>query len=216
MSAERTVVTTRVGIVGGGPSGLVLAHLLDRAGIESIVVEKRDKDAIHSTHRAGIPEAATVRMLAESGLDGRVRTQGHERPGTVLRFEGQSHRIDFHEFVGHSVWLYPHNEVFWDLATARERDGGGVRWSVIDTEVVDLATDRPGSGSPMRTAPPRRSAASSWSVPTARRASAAGLFRSRSARTTSSSTCSPGSASSPRPRRAPRNSSTPPPSTAPP
>ena len=143
MSTERTVSSTRVGIVGAGPAGLMLAHLLGRAGIESVVVEKRDPETIHATHRAGILEAATVRMLTDSGVDGRVLTEGHEHRGTVLRFQGQSHRIDFQELVGHSVWLYPQNEVFRDLAAARERDGGDVRWSVTDTEVLDLDTDRP-------------------------------------------------------------------------
>lgn len=143
MSAARTVLSTQVGIVGGGPAGLMLAHLLGQAGVDSIVVEKRDKDTIHATHRAGILEAATVRMLTESGVDGRVLTEGHEHEGTVLRFQGESHRIDFQELVGHSVWLYPQNEVFWDLANARERDGGDVRWSVTGTEVADLTTDRP-------------------------------------------------------------------------
>jgi p-hydroxybenzoate 3-monooxygenase len=143
MSAERTVVPTQVGIVGAGPAGLMLAHLLGRAGIDSVVVEKRDRETIHATHRAGILEAATVRMLTESGVDGRVLTEGHEHAGTVLRFQGESHRIDFQDLVGHSVWLYPQNEVFRDLAAARERDGGDVRWSVSDTEVLDLTSDRP-------------------------------------------------------------------------
>lgn len=143
MNAERTVLTTQVGIVGGGPAGLMLSHLLGRAGIDSIVIEQRDKDTIHSTHRAGILEAATVRMLAETGVDGRVLMEGHEHEGTILRFGGESHRIDFKKLVGHSVWLYPQNEVFWDLAAARERDGGDVRWSVTETEVADLTGDQP-------------------------------------------------------------------------
>ncbi|MFI7584804.1 4-hydroxybenzoate 3-monooxygenase [Kocuria sp. M1N1S27] len=143
MSAQRTVLATQVGIVGGGPAGLMLAHLLGRAGIGTVVLEARDKDTIHATHRAGILEAATVEMLAGSGVDGRVLTEGHEHRGTVLRFEGESRRIDFQELVGHSVRLYPQNEVFWDLANARERDGGDIRWSVTDTEVLDLTTDRP-------------------------------------------------------------------------
>ena len=143
MGAQRTVLTTRVGIVGGGPAGLMLSHLLSRAGIDSIVVEKRDRDTIHATHRAGILEAGTVEMLTGSGVDGRVLTEGHEHEGTVLRFQGESHRIDFQELVGQSVWLYTQNEVFRDLAAARERDGGDVRWAVTDTEVADLATDRP-------------------------------------------------------------------------
>ncbi|MEX5269288.1 FAD-dependent monooxygenase [Kocuria sabuli] len=144
MSAERTAVPTRVGIVGGGPAGLMLAHLLGRAGIVSAVVAKRDRDTIHATHRTGILEAATVRLLTESGVDGRVLTEGHEHEGTVPRFQGESHRIDFQGLVGHSLWLYPQNEVFRDLAAARERDGGDGRWSVRDTQVVDLTSDRPG------------------------------------------------------------------------
>jgi len=143
MSAERTVLTTPVGIVGGGPAGLMLAHLLHRAGIDSIVVEKRDRDTIHRTHRAGILEADTVRMLTDSGVAGRVLTEGHEHEGAILRVQGESHRIDFKKLVGESVWLYPQNEVFWDLAAARERDGGDVRWSVSDTEVLDLTTGTP-------------------------------------------------------------------------
>ncbi|MDO5367485.1 4-hydroxybenzoate 3-monooxygenase [Kocuria sp.] len=143
MSAQRTVLTTPVGIVGGGPAGLMLAHLLGRAGIDSIVVEKRDKNTIYNTHRAGILEADTVRMLTETGVEGRVLTEGHEHEGTVLRLQGESHRIDFQKHVGQSVWLYPQNEVFWDLASARERDGGDIRWSVTDTEVLDLKTGTP-------------------------------------------------------------------------
>lgn len=143
MSAQRTVLTTSVGIVGGGPAELMLAHLLGRAGIDSIVVEKRDKDTIYNTHRAGILEADTVRMLTETGVEGRVLTEGHEHEGTVLRLQGESHRINFQKHVGQSVWLYPQNEVFWDLGSARERDGGDIRWSVTDTEVLDLTTDTP-------------------------------------------------------------------------
>lgn len=144
MDEERRTTETRVGIVGAGPAGLMLSHLLHRAGIENVVVEKRTPDDIANTHRAGILEAGTVRMLTESGVDGRVLSEGHEHRGTVLRFEGVSHRIDFQDLVGESVWLYPQNEVFVDLAAARERDGGDVRYGVTDTRLVDLTTDRPG------------------------------------------------------------------------
>ncbi|MCQ9165407.1 MULTISPECIES: 4-hydroxybenzoate 3-monooxygenase [unclassified Arthrobacter] len=143
MPAATQVIKTQVGIVGGGPAGLMLSHLLSRAGIASIVIEKRDHETIRHTHRAGILEAGSVKMLTESGVDGRVLTEGHRHDGIDLRFNGTSHRLDFQDLVGESVWLYAQNEVFVDLAAARKRDGGDVRFSVTDTEVLDLETDVP-------------------------------------------------------------------------
>ncbi|MFI5085587.1 MAG: 4-hydroxybenzoate 3-monooxygenase [Actinomycetales bacterium] len=143
MGTAPHVLTTSVGIVGAGPAGLMLSHLLARAGIANIVVEKRDHETIAHTQRAGILEAGSVRMLTETGVDGRVLTEGHRHDGIDLRFNGVSHRVDFQDLVGESVWLYPQNEVFVDLAAARERDGGDVRFAVADTEVLDLATDTP-------------------------------------------------------------------------
>ena len=143
MAAERTIIKTQVGIVGGGPAGLMLSHLLSKSGIENIVIEKRDHETIRNTHRAGILEAGSVRMLTETGVNGRVLTEGHRHDGIDLRFNGVSHRIDFPSLVGESVWLYPQNEVFVDLAAARERDGGDVRYLVSETEVLDQTTDTP-------------------------------------------------------------------------
>ncbi|MCQ1999475.1 4-hydroxybenzoate 3-monooxygenase [Arthrobacter zhaoxinii] len=143
MGAERTILKTQVGIVGGGPAGLMLSHLLAKSGIENIVVEKRDHETIRTTHRAGILEHGSVRMLTETGVSNRVLTEGYRHEGIDLRFGGESHRIDFEDLVGESVWLYPQNEVFTDLAAARERDHGDVRYGVSDTAVVDLATDTP-------------------------------------------------------------------------
>lgn len=143
MVKERTVVDTRVAIVGAGPAGLMLSHLLARAGIDNVVVDKRSREEIANTHRAGILEAGSVEMLTGSGVAGRVLSHGHEHEGTVLRFEGVSHRIDFQKHVGESVWLYPQNEVFVDLAAARERDGGDVRYGVGDTTIAELTGERP-------------------------------------------------------------------------
>ncbi|MCG2621558.1 4-hydroxybenzoate 3-monooxygenase [Arthrobacter sp. I2-34] len=143
MSANAQIIKTQVGIVGGGPAGLMLSHLLAKSGIENIVVEKRDHETIKNTHRAGILETGSVKMLTDTGVDGRVLTDGYEHEGIDLRFRGESHRINFKELVDASVYLYPQNEVFVDLAAARERDGGDVRYSVSDTEVLDMATDTP-------------------------------------------------------------------------
>ena len=141
--AQPEVIKTRVGIVGGGPAGLMLSHLLSGAGIDNVVVEKRDHETIRTTHRAGILEHGSVKMLTESGVSDRVLTAGYRHEGIDLRFGGESHRIDFTDLVGEAVWLYPQNEVFVDLAAARERDGGEVYFSVTDTEVADLTSDTP-------------------------------------------------------------------------
>ena len=169
MAAERTIIKTQVGIVGGGPAGLMLSHLLAKSGIDNVVVEKRDHETIRTTHRAGILEHGSVRMLVDSGVSDRVLTAGYKHEGIDLRFGGESHRIDFADLVGESVWLYPQNEVFVDLAAARERDGGEVHYSVSDTEV--LGPDHRHPEDPVHRRgrrAPRRSTPRSWSAPTAR------------------------------------------------
>lgn len=121
----------------------MLAHLLRVAGIASTVIESRSREEIERTHRAGILERDSVRMLVESGVSDRVLREGHRHEGIALRFGGVSHRIDFEALVGASAWLYPQTDVFIDLADAAARDGGDVRFGVTDTALVDVTTDRP-------------------------------------------------------------------------
>ena len=142
--SPRASTKTTVGIVGGGPAGLMLAHLLARAGVESVVVEVRSRAEIEQTVRAGILERDSVRLLVESGVSDRVLREGHEHQGIDLAFGGTGHRIDLQDLTGASVWLYPQTDVFIDLAAARDRDGGDVRYGVTSTSVVDVTTDRPG------------------------------------------------------------------------
>jgi len=132
-----------VAVVGGGPAGLMLAHLLGRAGIESLAVDLRTREEIEHTHRAGILEADSVRLLVDNGVSDRVLRDGDEHRGIELGFGGATHRLDFEALVGASVQLYPQTEVFIDLADARERDGGDVRFGVTDVDVADLTADQP-------------------------------------------------------------------------
>ncbi|MFJ4655754.1 4-hydroxybenzoate 3-monooxygenase [Nocardia sp. NPDC088792] len=132
---------TRVAIVGAGPAGLMLSHLLHRSGIDSVVVDHRTHEQIATTIRAGILEAGSVRLLVDSGVSDHVVTEGDRHDGVVLRFDGENHRIDFQDLVGESVWLYPQTDVFLDLAARRKADGGDVRYGVSDTR-VDIV-DRP-------------------------------------------------------------------------
>ncbi len=132
---------TQVAVVGGGPAGLMLSHLLHVGGIETVVLDNRTVETIEHTHRAGILEQDSVRLLVESGVSDRVLTDGHEHRGIDLRFGGHSHRIDFQGLVGASCWLYPQTDVFVDLHRARTRDGGDLRYGVTETEVLDVETE---------------------------------------------------------------------------
>ncbi|WP_425298246.1 4-hydroxybenzoate 3-monooxygenase [Nocardia abscessus] len=134
---------TTVGIVGAGPAGLMLSHLLALAGIASVAVDTRTRAAIENTHRAGILEHDSVRLLVDSGVSDRVLRDGHEHRGICLRFGGADHRIDFQRLAGASTWLYPQTDVFTDLAEARARDGGDIRFGVRDTAVGGVTGDEP-------------------------------------------------------------------------
>ncbi len=143
-TGHRALTRTAVGIVGGGPAGLMLSHLLERAGIDSTVIDHRSRDEIFSTVRAGILEHDSVRLLVDTGVSDRVLREGMEHEGIELAFAGGRHRVHFSELIGSSVWLYPQTDVFHDLATSRQKAGADVRFGVSDTSVVDLQSDEPG------------------------------------------------------------------------
>ncbi|MCK9904969.1 4-hydroxybenzoate 3-monooxygenase [Parafrankia colletiae] len=137
MTTIASTTRTQVAIVGGGPAGLMVSHLLHLAGIDSVVIDNRAVRTIETTHRAGILERDSVRLLVDSGLD-RVLRDGHRHEGISLRFRGLSHRIDFENLAGASCWLYPQTDIFIDLHRARTADGADLRFGITDTEVVDI------------------------------------------------------------------------------
>lgn len=138
-----TTVRTRVAIVGAGPAGLTLSHLLAEAGIDSIVIDQRSREEIENTIRAGILEQGTVDLLKAIDPETRVDTVGHRHDGIELRFQGEGHRIDFPGLVGRSVWLYPQHEVLKDLLALRVRKQQDLRFGVTADRVEGVDTDRP-------------------------------------------------------------------------
>ena len=138
-----TTIKTRVGIVGAGPAGLMLSHLLAKSGIDNVAIDARPRQEIETTHRAGILEDGVVKAIVDSGVSDRVHSDGYEHHGIDLRFDRAGHRIDFTALVNASCWLYPQTDVFIDLANARDRDGGDVRFGVKDTKVSGVEGDSP-------------------------------------------------------------------------
>lgn len=138
-----TTLRTRVAIVGAGPAGLLLSHLLDEAGIDSIVVDLRTRGEIESTIRAGILEQGTVELLDRLGKHSRARTVGHRHDGIELRFQGEGHRIDFPSLTGRSAWLYPQHEVLKDLIAARVAAEQDLRFGITVTAIDDTDPLRP-------------------------------------------------------------------------
>jgi p-hydroxybenzoate 3-monooxygenase len=135
---------TQVGIVGAGPAGLLLSHLLAHAGIDSVVVENRSREYVEARQRAGILEHGTVQLLRAAGLAGRLDRVGIEHGGIYLQFADGRQHIDFRELAGgRTVTVYAQTEIVKDLVAARLAAGAPIEFEVGDTEVGDLTTDRP-------------------------------------------------------------------------
>jgi p-hydroxybenzoate 3-monooxygenase len=135
---------TQVGIVGAGPAGLLLAHLLRLRGIESVVLEARSREYVEARVRAGVLEQTTVDLLDSAGVAERLHREGLVHQGLELRFDGRGHRIDFAELTGgRAITVYGQQEVVKDLIAARLDAGGELRFEVEDVSLHDLETERP-------------------------------------------------------------------------
>jgi p-hydroxybenzoate 3-monooxygenase len=147
---------TDVVIIGAGPAGLMLAHLLAQDGIESVVVEARTKEYVAARIRAGILESSTVDLLRSVGLGAGVDAGGDEHRGIYLQWPSERHHLDFVDLVGRSVWVYGQTQLQADLVAASEAAGRTVYYDTSGAALHDLDTDHPSvtftdsSGTPQR------------------------------------------------------------------
>ena len=135
---------TQVGIVGAGPAGLLLSHLLHLAGVDSVVVEARSRDYVEHRVRAGVLEQGTVDLLVASGLGERLQREGLCHRGIELRFGGRGHRIDMTALTdGKAITVYGQQEVVKDLIRARIATGAPILFDVANVGVHDLESRAP-------------------------------------------------------------------------
>lgn len=132
---------TQVCIIGGGPSGLLLAQLLHHSGIEAVVLERRSRDHVLSRIRAGVLEQGMLDLLDEAKVATRMDTMGYPHDGTVLSFENMEVRIDFRKHTNTPVMVYGQTEVTRDLYEARDKTGGLTLHDVDDVEIENAALE---------------------------------------------------------------------------
>ena len=135
---------TQVAIVGAGPAGLMLAHLLSLEGIESIVIESRTRTYVEHRVRAGVLEQGSADLLDATGVGARMRSEGLEHHGIQLRFGGGDHRIDFGALTGgRGITVYGQQEIVKDLIAVRLSAGHPILFEVSDVRLHDLKSERP-------------------------------------------------------------------------
>jgi len=135
---------TQVGIVGAGPAGLLLGHLLHLRGIDSVIVENRGRDYVIERVRAGVLEQGTVDLMRDVGLAARLDMEGLRHEGIHVAFDGERHRIDLAALTGgRAITVYGQNEVVRDLIDAREATGRPLHFDASEVQVHDIASDAP-------------------------------------------------------------------------
>jgi p-hydroxybenzoate 3-monooxygenase len=141
--SARDELRTQVAVIGAGPAGLLLSHLLAERGVESVVLETRSEEYVAGRIRAGILEQSTVDVLRSTGLGARLDSEGHRHRGIYLQWPHERHHLDFVDLTGRSVWVYGQTEVQKDLVGARTAAGQQVHYEIEGTSLHDLEGDRP-------------------------------------------------------------------------
>lgn len=135
---------TQVGIIGAGPAGLMLAHLLHRAGIDCVILENRSREYVEGRLRAGLLEQNTVELLGEIGMDHRLQQEGIKHEGVYLSFDGKRHRIPFADLTGgRCITIYGQRQVVKDLIQGRLDQGGKICFEAEATRIEGIEGDRP-------------------------------------------------------------------------
>ena len=135
---------TQVGIVGAGPAGLMLSHLLHLAGIDSVIVEARSRQYCEARVRAGLIEQWVVDLLNNTGVGARMKEEALFHDGIKLSFNDSLHHIDFRTLVGREVAVYGQQEIVKDLIARRLADGAPILFGAEATEIAGIESDRPG------------------------------------------------------------------------
>jgi p-hydroxybenzoate 3-monooxygenase len=135
---------TQVAIIGGGPAGLLLSHILHRNGVDSVVLERQSREHVLARIRAGVLEAGTVALLREVGLGSRMDREGHPHDGSAIAWEGRARFfIDTRKFTGKTMMAYGQTAITEDLYGARDADGGKVINEAGNVRPHELTSSRP-------------------------------------------------------------------------
>ncbi|KQR50672.1 4-hydroxybenzoate 3-monooxygenase [Leifsonia sp. Leaf336] len=134
---------TQVAIIGAGPAGLLLGHILRRAGIGFVILEQKSREYVLGRVRAGVLEQGSVDILRELGLDADLTERGLTHHGIYLQYEGQRHHLDFVDLVGRTVTVYGQQALVRHLLAEHDRAGSDVRFEVGGVAPHDLDTDAP-------------------------------------------------------------------------
>jgi len=134
---------TQVAIIGAGPAGLLLSHLLHLNGIDSVVLESRSRAEIEATIRAGVLEQGSMDILNDAGVGARMRAEGALHHGVEFAFGGRRHRIDLTELTGKAITVYPQHEVIIDLVAARLAAGGQILFETGEVALDGTDSARP-------------------------------------------------------------------------
>lgn len=134
-------VRTQVGIIGSGPSGLLLSQLLANAGIDSVIIERQTREHVEGRIRAGVLEWGAVETLREAGAGERMDREGLRHDGFDMAFDGERHRIDLAGLTGRPVMVYGQTEVTRDLIDLRLSQGAEILWGATDARIEDPEGD---------------------------------------------------------------------------